>query len=56
VEVRSVFHTSSRKLKILPIPNVFANGKTYEYGFMKKFNGHKICANSRFDQFFANYL
>ncbi|RWV77097.1 hypothetical protein GW17_00062128 [Ensete ventricosum] len=60
VEFRSVFRLPSRKFKILAIPDVLAYGKSYEHGFMKKGNGHKLCAKSRvessFDQFFMHRL
>ncbi|RRT34566.1 hypothetical protein B296_00058398, partial [Ensete ventricosum] len=36
VEFQSVFCASSWKFKILAIPKVFAHGKSYEHGFMKK--------------------
>ncbi|RZS14605.1 hypothetical protein BHM03_00046317 [Ensete ventricosum] len=47
VEFRSVFRAPSRKFKILPIPDVLAHGKSYEHGFDKKCDGHKLCAKSR---------
>ncbi|RWW45533.1 hypothetical protein BHE74_00048620 [Ensete ventricosum] len=60
VEFRSVFCAPSQKFKILVIPNVLAHGKSYEYGFMKKHDGHKLCAKSRakssFDRFFVHRL
>ncbi|RZS21753.1 hypothetical protein BHM03_00054434, partial [Ensete ventricosum] len=60
VEFRSVFHVASQKFKILAIPNIIAHGKSYEHGFMKKHNGHKLCAKSRaessFDRFFVHRL
>ncbi|RRT44963.1 hypothetical protein B296_00039023 [Ensete ventricosum] len=46
----------SRKFKILSIPNVLAYGKSYMHDFDKKFNAHKLCAKSSFDQFFMQYL
>ncbi|RZS16904.1 hypothetical protein BHM03_00048971, partial [Ensete ventricosum] len=58
VEFRSVFLAPSRNFKILAIPNVFAHGKSYEHGFAKKCDGHKLCAKSRakssFDRFFMH--
>ncbi|RRT53250.1 hypothetical protein B296_00047231 [Ensete ventricosum] len=51
VEFRSIFGAPSRDFKILAIPNVFTHEKSYEIGFMKKCNGHKLCAKSRFDRF-----
>ncbi|RRT62109.1 hypothetical protein B296_00041330, partial [Ensete ventricosum] len=55
-EVRSTFHAPFRKFKILPIPNILANRKSYEYGFVKKCNDHKLCAKSRFNRFFMHHL
>ncbi|RZS15332.1 hypothetical protein BHM03_00047146, partial [Ensete ventricosum] len=46
VEFRSVFHAPSRKFKILAILNVLAHRKSYEHDFMKKCDGHKLCAMS----------
>ncbi|RWW68771.1 hypothetical protein BHE74_00023670 [Ensete ventricosum] len=40
--------------KILAIPNVLAHGKLYKNDFMKKYNGHKLCVKSSFDQFFRH--
>ncbi|RWV77479.1 hypothetical protein GW17_00061683, partial [Ensete ventricosum] len=60
VEFRSIFRAPSRKFKILAIPNVLAHGKSYKYGFVKKCDGHKLCAKSRakssFDRFFVHRL
>ncbi|RRT58820.1 hypothetical protein B296_00046284, partial [Ensete ventricosum] len=60
VEFRSVFHLLSQKFKILAIPDVLAHGKSYEHGFMKKCNGHKLyaksCIESSFDRFFVHRL
>ncbi|RWV82732.1 hypothetical protein GW17_00055741, partial [Ensete ventricosum] len=60
VEFRSVFHAPSRKFKILAIPDVLAHGKSYEHGFVKKCDGHKLCAKSRaessFNRFFVHCL
>ncbi|RZR82659.1 hypothetical protein BHM03_00009115, partial [Ensete ventricosum] len=55
-EFRSIFRAPSRKFKILAIPNVLANGKSYEHGFVKKCYGHKLCAKSSFDWFFMDRL
>ncbi|RRT73274.1 hypothetical protein B296_00026752, partial [Ensete ventricosum] len=59
-EFRSVFRAPSQKFKILAIPNVLAHGKSYEHGFMKKYEGHKLCAKLRtkssFDRFFMHHL
>ncbi|RWW75603.1 hypothetical protein BHE74_00016370, partial [Ensete ventricosum] len=60
VKFRSVFRAPSRKFKILVIPNVLAHVKSYEHGFAKKHDGHKLCAKSRakpsFDRFFVDHL
>ncbi|RRT37794.1 hypothetical protein B296_00024569, partial [Ensete ventricosum] len=32
---------------ILAIPNVLAQKKSYEHSFVKKYNGHKLCAKAR---------
>ncbi|RRT37106.1 hypothetical protein B296_00049986 [Ensete ventricosum] len=41
------FSCPSQKFKVLAIPNVLAHGKSYEHGFVKKCDGHKLCAKSR---------
>ncbi|RWV77319.1 hypothetical protein GW17_00061871, partial [Ensete ventricosum] len=60
VEFRSVFYALSQKFKILAILNILAHGKSYEHGFMKKYNGHELCPRSRakssFDRFFMQCL
>ncbi|RWV77682.1 hypothetical protein BHE74_00055266, partial [Ensete ventricosum] len=60
VKFRSVFCAPSRNYKILAIPNVLAHGKSYEYGFVKKCDGQKLCTKSRaklsFDRFFMHNL
>ncbi|RWW61655.1 hypothetical protein BHE74_00031283 [Ensete ventricosum] len=56
VEFRSVFRAPSQKFKILAIPNVLAHGKSYEHGFAKKRDSHKLCAKSSFNQFFVYRL
>ncbi|RRT51581.1 hypothetical protein B296_00048527 [Ensete ventricosum] len=60
VEFRSIFHAPSRKLKIMAISDVLAHGKSYEHGFGKKCDGHKLCdkshAESSFDRFFVHRL
>ncbi|RWV78090.1 hypothetical protein GW17_00060999, partial [Ensete ventricosum] len=60
VKFRSVFCAPSRKFKILAIPDVLNHGKSYEHGFMKKHDGHKLSvkshADSRFDRFFVHHL
>ncbi|RWV77204.1 hypothetical protein GW17_00062005, partial [Ensete ventricosum] len=50
-EFQSIFRAPSRNLKILAIPNILVHWKSYEHGFMKKRDGHKLCAKSRFDMF-----
>ncbi|RWW76128.1 hypothetical protein BHE74_00015806, partial [Ensete ventricosum] len=55
VDVQSVFRALSQKFRILAIPNVLAHGKSYVQGFMKKHDGHKLCAKSRFDRFFTSW-
>ncbi|RRT35326.1 hypothetical protein B296_00038141, partial [Ensete ventricosum] len=59
-EFRSLFCAPSRKFKILAIPNVLAHGKSYEYGFVKKRNGHELCTKSHaissFDRFLVHHL
>ncbi|RRT68153.1 hypothetical protein B296_00009979 [Ensete ventricosum] len=42
VKFRSIFRSPSQKLEILVIPNVLVHGKSYEHGFTKKYNGHKL--------------
>ncbi|RRT62641.1 hypothetical protein B296_00015382, partial [Ensete ventricosum] len=56
IKFRSVFRAPSRNFKILAIPNVLSHGKLYEHDFMKKHDGHKFCAKSGFDRFFAHHL
>ncbi|RZS14604.1 hypothetical protein BHM03_00046316 [Ensete ventricosum] len=60
VEFRSVFRALPRKFKILAIPDVLAQWKSYEYGFMKKCDGYKLCTKSHaylsFDRFFVHRL
>ncbi|RRT50433.1 hypothetical protein B296_00014720 [Ensete ventricosum] len=45
---------------MLAIPIVLAHGKTYEHDFVKKHDGHKLCAKScamsRFDRFFVHHF
>ncbi|RWW51763.1 hypothetical protein BHE74_00041859, partial [Ensete ventricosum] len=59
-EFRSIFRAPSRKFKILANHNVFANGKSYEHGFVMKRDDHKLCekscAKSSFDRFFMHRL
>ncbi|RZS19232.1 hypothetical protein BHM03_00051608, partial [Ensete ventricosum] len=58
VEFRSIFRASSQKFKILAIPDVLAQEKSYEHGLMKKCDGHKLFVKSRpessFDRFFMH--
>ncbi|RZS04391.1 hypothetical protein BHM03_00034723, partial [Ensete ventricosum] len=56
VKFRSVFRAPCQNFKILAIPNVLAHVKSYEHGFVKKHNGHKIYAKLSFDQFFMHRL
>ncbi|RWV76787.1 hypothetical protein GW17_00062493, partial [Ensete ventricosum] len=57
---RSIFCAPSQKFKILAIPDILAHGKSYEHGFVKKCDGHKLCAKLRvessFDRFFVHHL
>ncbi|RWW54789.1 hypothetical protein BHE74_00038607, partial [Ensete ventricosum] len=59
-EFRSDFCAPSQKFKILAIPDILALGKSYEHGFVKKCDGHKLCTKSRvessFDRFFVHRL
>ncbi|RZS16930.1 hypothetical protein BHM03_00049003, partial [Ensete ventricosum] len=58
VKFRSVFRVPSRKFKILAILDKLAHRKSYEHGFVKKFDSHKLCAmshaESSFDRFFPS--
>ncbi|RRT70604.1 hypothetical protein B296_00014072, partial [Ensete ventricosum] len=60
VELRFIFRAPSPKFKILAIPYVLAHEKSYEHGFMKKCEGHKLYAKSRaesiFNWFFGHRL
>ncbi|RWW37394.1 hypothetical protein BHE74_00057502, partial [Ensete ventricosum] len=59
-EFRSVFHAPSQKFKIQAIPIVLARGKSYEHGFTKKRDVHKLpaksCAKWIFNRFFVHRL
>ncbi|RRT36234.1 hypothetical protein B296_00052888 [Ensete ventricosum] len=59
-EFRSFFCAPSQKFKILAIPDVLAHGKSFEHGFTKKCEGHKLCAklhaDSSFYRFFVHHL
>ncbi|RWW43414.1 hypothetical protein BHE74_00050930, partial [Ensete ventricosum] len=46
-EFRLVFRAPSRKFKILAIPDILAHGKSYDHGFVKKYDGHKLCTHSQ---------
>ncbi|RWV78164.1 hypothetical protein GW17_00060910 [Ensete ventricosum] len=56
VEFLSIFRAPSLKFKILDIHDVLVHGKSYEHGFTKKRDGHKLCAESSFDRFFVHHL
>ncbi|RZS24155.1 hypothetical protein BHM03_00057184, partial [Ensete ventricosum] len=60
VEFRLVFRAPSLKFKILAIPNVLAQAKSFEHGFAKKRDGHKLYVKSHvessFDRFFMHRL
>ncbi|RWV79219.1 hypothetical protein GW17_00059677 [Ensete ventricosum] len=55
-EFRSVFRELSQKFKILAIPDVLAHRKSYEHGFMKKCDGHKLCETSCAELSFDRFL
>ncbi|RWV94581.1 hypothetical protein GW17_00042869, partial [Ensete ventricosum] len=58
--VSIVFHAPSQNFKILAIPNILAQGKSYKHGFIKKRDGYTLYAksheNSSFDQFLTHCL
>ncbi|RRT46313.1 hypothetical protein B296_00003086, partial [Ensete ventricosum] len=56
VEFRSVFCASSRKFKILAIPNLLTNGKPYEYSFVNKHDDYKLCVKSHAKSSFDHFL
>ncbi|RWW14794.1 hypothetical protein GW17_00021410 [Ensete ventricosum] len=56
VEFRFIFSTPSWKFKILSIPHILANGKSYKHGFKINRDDHKLCAKSSFDWFFTHHL
>ncbi|RZS07031.1 hypothetical protein BHM03_00037791, partial [Ensete ventricosum] len=60
VEFRLVFPAPSQKFKILAFPSVLAHEKSYELGFVKKHDDHKLCTKSHgkssFDRFFVHRL
>ncbi|RRT61363.1 hypothetical protein B296_00037496 [Ensete ventricosum] len=47
VEFRTVFCAPSQKFKKLAIPDVLTHGTSYEHGFVKKRDGHKLCLKLR---------
>ncbi|RWW48057.1 hypothetical protein BHE74_00045921 [Ensete ventricosum] len=51
-----MFRAPTRKFKILAIINILDHEKSYEHCFMKKHDGHKLCAKSSFDRFFMHHL
>ncbi|RZS16619.1 hypothetical protein BHM03_00048641 [Ensete ventricosum] len=59
-QVSIVFRAQSQKFKMLAIHYVLALEKSYENGFTKKYDGHKLCAKSRaelsFERFFMHRL
>ncbi|RZS19206.1 hypothetical protein BHM03_00051571 [Ensete ventricosum] len=60
IEFRSIFRAPSQKFKILAIPDVFDHGKSYEHGFKKIHDSHKLCLKSHaelsFDRFFDRFF
>ncbi|RZS03113.1 hypothetical protein BHM03_00033243 [Ensete ventricosum] len=46
----------SQKFKILAIPNVLTHEKSYEHGFVKKRDGHEICAKSHAKSSFVHFF
>ncbi|RWW42992.1 hypothetical protein BHE74_00051395, partial [Ensete ventricosum] len=56
----SIFCAPSRNFKILAICNVLAHRKSYEHGFVKKCDSHKLYTKLRvessFDRFFVHRL
>ncbi|RRT61567.1 hypothetical protein B296_00007068 [Ensete ventricosum] len=56
VAFRSIFCAPSQKFKILAITNVLALRKSYEHGFVKKRDGHKLWAKLHLDRFFLHRL
>ncbi|RWW24952.1 hypothetical protein GW17_00010731 [Ensete ventricosum] len=47
VKFRLIFRAPSQNFKILVILNILAYEKSYEHGFTKKCNGHKLCVKLR---------
>ncbi|RWV82730.1 hypothetical protein GW17_00055747 [Ensete ventricosum] len=56
VEFRSYFCVPSQKFKIVAFPDVLAHGKSYEHGFTKKYDGHKLCVKLRADSSFYRFF
>ncbi|RZR76488.1 hypothetical protein BHM03_00001293, partial [Ensete ventricosum] len=54
------FRAPSQKFKILAIPNILTDAKSYEHDFLKRCDNHKLYAKSRtksfFDRFFMHCL
>ncbi|RZR91206.1 hypothetical protein BHM03_00019286 [Ensete ventricosum] len=44
------FSRSILEIQILLIPNI-SQGKSYEHGYMKKYDDNKLCVKSWFDRF-----
>ncbi|RWV94576.1 hypothetical protein BHE74_00018647 [Ensete ventricosum] len=59
-EFQSFVCSPSWNFKILAIPDVLAHGKSFEHGFTRKYDGHKLYTQSRikssFDRFLAHRL
>ncbi|RWV90836.1 hypothetical protein GW17_00046933 [Ensete ventricosum] len=51
-----IFAHQLENSKILAIPSVLVHGRSYEYGFMKKYDGLKLYAKWRFDRYFMIQL
>ncbi|RZS25938.1 hypothetical protein BHM03_00059215, partial [Ensete ventricosum] len=47
VEFRSVFHAPSQKFKNTGHSDILAHCKSYEHGYAKKCNDHKLCTQSQ---------
>ncbi|RZR94130.1 hypothetical protein BHM03_00022759 [Ensete ventricosum] len=41
---------------MLAFANILAHGRSYENGFTKKCDSHKLCVKSRFDLFFMHHF
>ncbi|RWW45534.1 hypothetical protein BHE74_00048619 [Ensete ventricosum] len=42
-QVSNGFSGTISEIQNTGIPNVLAHGKSYEHGFLKKCDGHKVC-------------